>query len=504
MRITWHRKVLIWATLSLLLFLALSNKSFAITEFKLLASDGTAEDAFGVSVSISGDVALVGAENDDDKGTDSGSAYVFRWNGSSWVQEQKLLASDGAADDEFGVSVSISGDVALVGAEGNDDDGSDSGSAYVFRWNGSSWVEEQKLLASDGATDDFFGNSVSISGDVALVGASGNDDNGLFSGSAYVFRWNGSSWVEEQKLVASDGAENDALGFSVSISGGVALVGAPGKVENILVGPGKAYVYDLDGPAAEIIGIRNNGIWYYNVATAQWTQMTADVGAKDIAAGNFNGDGFADVASTWDNFGLFYQDGATLAWTKVDDLPPMRVTAGDITGDGRDEIIGTWTNGIWYYNVAAAQWTQMSADVGAKDIDAGDFNGDGFADVASTWDDFGLWWQNGNTLVWTKVDDLPPMSVTAGDVNGDGRDEIIGTWSNGIWYWDFVASKWTQMTTYATNGDIAAGDFTGDGNADVASIWTDGLWYQDGDNLNWTKVDNSPPFRVTAGDVTGK
>jgi hypothetical protein len=103
------------------------------------------------------------------------------------VEEQKLIASDGAAEDQFGNSVSISGDVALVGAPYDDDNGNASGSAYVFRGNCSSWVEEQKLLASDGAAFDWFGLSVSISGDVALVGAFADDDNGRLSGSAYVY-----------------------------------------------------------------------------------------------------------------------------------------------------------------------------------------------------------------------------------------------------------------------------------------------------------------------------
>jgi len=135
-------------------------------------------------VPISSNVALVGADSNDDNGMGSGSAYVFRWNGSSWVQEQKLLPSDGAAYDWFGTSVSISGNAALVGAEG---DYGASGSAYVFRWNGSNWVEEQKLVASDGAYYDYFGASVSISSNVALVGADSNDDKGTSSGSAYVY-----------------------------------------------------------------------------------------------------------------------------------------------------------------------------------------------------------------------------------------------------------------------------------------------------------------------------
>jgi hypothetical protein len=156
---------------------------------KLLASDGAADDEFGESVAISGDYAIVGAYRDDDNGTDSGSAYVFERDGSgNWAEVTKLLASDGAADDDFGESVAISGDYAIVGAPIDDDNGTDSGSAYVFERDGTgNWTEVAKLLASDGATSDYFGTSVAISGDYAIVGAYLDDDNGTDSGSAYIF-----------------------------------------------------------------------------------------------------------------------------------------------------------------------------------------------------------------------------------------------------------------------------------------------------------------------------
>ena len=222
------------------------NGSNWVEEQKLLPSDGAADDYFGYSVSISGDVALVGTYLDDDNGADSGAAYIFRWNGSNWVEEQKLLPSDGAADDYFGLSVSISGNIALIGAYGDDDNGSSSGSAYIFRWNGSNWIEEQKLLASDGAGGDNFGRSVAMGGDVALVGAYGDDDNGSSSGSAYIFRWNGSNWIEEQKLLASDGADYDYFSYSVSISGNVVLVGTYNDDDNGS-SSGSAYVFRWNG-----------------------------------------------------------------------------------------------------------------------------------------------------------------------------------------------------------------------------------------------------------------
>ena len=201
-------------------------------EAKLLASDGAAGDWFGLFVSISGDYVVVGARRDDDNGAESGSAYVFKRTGTSWAQEAKLLplkldgTSDGAAGDRFGVSVSVYGDYVVVGAWLDDDKGTDSGSAYVFKRSGTSWAEEEKLLASDGAEFDNFGSSISIYGDYVFVGAVGDNDNGRRSGSVYVFKRTSTGWAEEAKLLPSDGATEDWFGWSVSISGNYAVVGA--------------------------------------------------------------------------------------------------------------------------------------------------------------------------------------------------------------------------------------------------------------------------------------
>ncbi|MCH7495657.1 MAG: T9SS type A sorting domain-containing protein [Candidatus Marinimicrobia bacterium] len=213
-----------------------------ISEFKITASDGAAVDLFGHSVSISGDYAVVGASGDDDNGTDAGSAYIFKRTGTSWVEEAKLLASDGAAGDWFGHSVSISGDYAVVGARRDDDNGTESGSAYVFKRTGTSWVQEAKLLPSDGAAGDRFGVSVSISGDYVVVGAWLDDDNGTDSGSAYVFKRTGTSWAQEAKLLALDGAAFDNFGSSISIYGDHVVVGTVGDNDNG-IRSGSAYVF---------------------------------------------------------------------------------------------------------------------------------------------------------------------------------------------------------------------------------------------------------------------
>ena len=151
---------------------AISKPAYAqISEFKITASDGAAADFFGWSVSISGDYAVVGAFGDDDNGEEAGSAYIFKRNGTFWAQEAKLLPSDGEVIDRFGFSVSISGDYTIVGAPNDDDNGTLSGSAYVYKRTGTSWAQEAKLLPADGAAIDEFGWSVSISGDYAVVGA---------------------------------------------------------------------------------------------------------------------------------------------------------------------------------------------------------------------------------------------------------------------------------------------------------------------------------------------
>jgi uncharacterized repeat protein (TIGR01451 family) len=196
---------------------------------RLTASvSGAAFELFGSSVSVFGDTAVIGAERDATSGgMDAGAAYVFVRSGAGWTEQQKLVASDGDAGSFFGASVSLSGDTLVVGAPLATAPGGSAGAAYVFVRSGTTWSEQQKLVASDGASGDFFGASLSISGDRAVVGAYRDATAGGFdAGSAYVFVRAGSTWSEQQKVVASDGAAFDNFGFSVSISGSTFVVGA--------------------------------------------------------------------------------------------------------------------------------------------------------------------------------------------------------------------------------------------------------------------------------------
>ena len=193
---------------------------------KLIASDAAADDEFGISVALDGDTAVIGARQDDDNGSQSGSAYVFTKVSGVWSQKAKLIASDGAADDQFGISVAVSGDTVVVGARQDDDNGNQSGSAYVFTKPSSGWSnsnETAKLIASDGAADDEFGISVALDGDTAVIGARQDDTR---NGSAYVFTKVFGVWSQKTKLIASDGAAGDEFGISVAVDGDTMVVGA--------------------------------------------------------------------------------------------------------------------------------------------------------------------------------------------------------------------------------------------------------------------------------------
>ncbi len=218
----------------------LFENAFSNTETKLVASDAAESDLFGRSVSISGDTVIVGAQLDDDAGTSSGSAYIYKFDGTNWI-ETKLVASDAAGRDQFGFSVSISGDTAIVGSNLDDDGGTSSGSAYIYKFDGANWIET-KLVASDAAESDLFGQSVSVSDDTAIVGSYLDDDGGTDSGSAYIYKFDGTNWIET-KLVASDAASNNLFGRSVSVSGDTAIVGSSGDDSS----SGSAYIYKFDG-----------------------------------------------------------------------------------------------------------------------------------------------------------------------------------------------------------------------------------------------------------------
>ncbi|EEH52298.1 uncharacterized protein MICPUCDRAFT_22399, partial [Micromonas pusilla CCMP1545] len=231
----------------------LGEDAFEATQLaKLVAAD----DKFGYSVSVSGSLIVVGANYDDDKGRDSGSAYVFEKGADGAVtQLAKLTAADGAANDNFGWSVAVSGSLIVVGATYDDDKGRDSGSAYVFEKGADGAVTQlAKLTAADGAANDNFGWSVAVSGSLIVVGATYDDDKGSSSGSAYVFEKGADGAVTQlAKLTAADGAAGDQFGWSVAVSGSLIVAGARYD-DDKGSSSGSAYVFEkgADGTVTQL------------------------------------------------------------------------------------------------------------------------------------------------------------------------------------------------------------------------------------------------------------
>ena len=231
---------------------------------KLTASDAQDFDFFGRIVAVSGDTAVVGAG-----GLTAGAAYIFQRNqggADNWGEVTKLTASDAQAEDFFGISVAVSGDTAVVGAQG---------AAYVFQRNEGdtdNWGEVMKLTASDAQDLEFFGRRVAVSGDTAVVGALGQN-TGLFAGAAYVFQRDqggAGNWGEVTKLTGSDAGADEEFGFSVAVSGDTIVVGA--RLEDAEgSSAGAAYVFQRAQGGAD-----------------NWSEVTK-LTASDAAAGDLFG-----------------------------------------------------------------------------------------------------------------------------------------------------------------------------------------------------------------------
>ena len=238
-------------------------------EAELRASDSDDTDLFGGSVSIDGDYAIVGAPCDDEDvdrkpSTDIGSAYIFKRDGTNWIQQAKLRDSDGGVYF-LGQLVSISGDYAIVASDLSGEYDEPFGPVLTFKRNGTSWIQQAGLAASDNDSVDLFGHSIAISDAYAIVGAPEGNGNGDKCGAAHLFKRGGTSWTHQAELTASDGDFLDFFGNSVAVNGDYIIVGAPDD-DNDYKGrdSGSVYIFKRDG--------------------ASWTQqakLTALDGASD-------------------------------------------------------------------------------------------------------------------------------------------------------------------------------------------------------------------------------
>lgn len=245
---------------------------------KLTASDATPQSFFGISVAVDNDTIVVGAHG---VANASGAAYVFSRSGNTWVQQQKLTGSENSPFDSFGLSVDIKGDRIVCGAFGNSDFNTITwGSAYAFTRTGNVWTETQKLAASDASDFNRFGLRVALSEDTIIVGADGNSG---FSGAVYVFTFNGSSWVEQEKLRAQDATRKTFFGYRLGISGDTIVAASEGWVDATI---------ETSTPAAVYIFRRTPSGWHQqkriritDAGLLGQFGLTADVSGNTIVIG---------------------------------------------------------------------------------------------------------------------------------------------------------------------------------------------------------------------------
>lgn len=453
------RRSKVTAPTFLALLFAFGVHAPAQSEIKLTASDGAPLDFFGdryVDISSDGNTIVAGSSFDDDKGTNSGSVYVYERSGAGWMESAKLTASDGQAGDEFGWFLAISGDgnTIVVGAYASDDPDSQTGSAYIYVRDGGGWSEQAKLLASDRAAGDRFGWPVAINenGNTVAIGAVLDNDPifGANTGSAYIFqRQPDMTWMEEAKLIASDRALNDQFGHSVAID-------AAG--DTVVVG---AYLDD-DGAA-------NSGSGYvFQRSGGSWTEQ-AKVGASDPTAEAWLGVRVARISADGETFvlGAYGKDGGTGAayvyqWNGVSWIQESKLTASDaalgdlfaigggISDDGNVIVLGSSLNdddgdrsgSAYIFTRTSATWTEQYK-ITASDADPFDRFG-----IAGATTDFG-------TVV---------IGAWGDDDNGDRAGaayvyevDVLGPLTSGIASIPDPVPTHVDLTLVATVNDTSTG-----------------------------------------------
>ena len=298
--------------------------TFAAYDLTRVAGDAASSDEFGQAVAMENNTLVIGAHFDDSPGNNAGSAYVFSRNeggSNNWGQVKKLLPSDPENDDEFGFSVDVDGDLIIVGAPYDNDQGSDSGSAYIFSRNqggANQWGQIAKLTNSTGAAGDEFGFDVAIDDDTAVVGAPLDDDKGGASGAAHIFLrtlGGANAWGQVTTITASDGAANDRFGYGVDIDGTDIVVGA--RDEN---STGAIYLFSLSGTWNQIKKRQATGA----VGDDDFGQAVAIEGDRVLvgAPGDFSDKGSAFIFER-------NQSGAN-QWGQV-----QKMTASDASGGDR-------------------------------------------------------------------------------------------------------------------------------------------------------------------------
>lgn len=331
----------------------------------LRASDGTINDTFGIVVAQSGDTVLIASPN---KNLSRGVVYAFVRSGLQWREQAKLTAMDAATLDNFGASIAIDGNTAIIGAPQKN---RQRGNAYVFLRTGTKWAQQAKLGASDGVTSDYFGSAVGIKGDTAIVGISTPDRN-----MAYVYVRTGTMWSEQAKLTPADAKAGEQFGSAVALDVDTALIGAPGRLIGTNTLPGHVHVFTRAGTVWSEQAILESAdvtpTDKYGLSLAL-SGDTAVVGAYKKTVGNNVGQGEAFVyvrsGTSWteqarlrasdgkadDRFGISVAVG-----TDVAVIGAEHVTVGDNIAQGAAYVFSR-SNGSW------TEFTRLTAAAGVKD-----------------------------------------------------------------------------------------------------------------------------------------
>lgn len=469
------------------------------------AADG---DGFGGTVSLNGDILVIGANGDDTvAGANAGSAYVYRHTGEVWEEEAKLNPLDPATNDEFGISVAVHGETIVVGAPRDDVPGSDSGSIYVFARNAGSWGQAAKLKANDAASGDQFGYSVAFDGQSIAVGALLDDTSaGANAGSVYVFIKPGASWVQLVKLEAWDGQAENRFGYAVAIDGGNLLVGAFRGDSAGGVDSGSAYVF-----------VRSGSVWSLQSKLAASDGATQHFfgsavaldGARAVIGARF-GEGTAGAAYVFEQSGV--------VWNESQKLTAGRVIAGEnfgaaiaLEGDlaligapSANSAAGTGAGSVFVFEREGLDWQLTTTLKGSDTLSFDGFGNSVALDgttavVGSVWDDTTSGNNAGSAYiftreggVWSEQQKLVAADGAVNDYFGvsvalSGETVLVGAWADdtaagtnagSAYVFERQGALWTQQAkledALGAVWDIFGFVVALDGNtAVVGSVWDD-------------------------------
>ncbi|HBG26734.1 MAG: hypothetical protein A2Y10_01310 [Planctomycetes bacterium GWF2_41_51] len=442
-----------WA---LVLLMAFSN-AFGVSTWlgqKTLPDDGAAGDLFGSSVSINGQFAAIGAEQDDSA---KGSVYIFKRVAGTWVKTQKLTASDGTTNNFFGRCVCISGNYLIIGADGVE---SYKGAAYIYYYDGTSWSLQEKIVATDRTSSDDFGCSVSMSGNFAIVGASGDDSS---RGSAYIFQRDGSDWQFIQKISETNGTGSDFFSCSVGISGNLAIVGVYGD-DDKTTNAGSAIVYGFNGTS----WIQGTKLMASDGASGDNFGCSVAINGLYAIIGSYYDD---DPQSNSGSAYIFKYNSSSYIWSQMK-LTPTGVDGGDLFGssvciNGNNAIIGSKGDGngsSYIFSLNGSTWSQVqkliASDGALSDAFGNSVAIDGLYSISGAYndDDFGI--SSGSAYVFEYVT-LGSINLLApnGGENLIARSDYDISWGTtgtidyvNISYSTNNGSNWTEIDTVPNNG----------------------------------------------------